>query len=84
MAVIIDFQKSQEERCMAWIREYVIIEGDAPVSIAYLLAFLVGNKVFTFDEIRTELRKRHISISERTFLLAKEIEQRIDWSDNHG
>ncbi len=79
MAKIIDFRKSQEERCMAWIREYVIIEDGAPIEIEYLLAFLVGNKVFTFDEIRAELKKRKIVIPERTFEIAQKVEQDIDW-----
>ena len=64
---------------MAWLREYVTIEDGPPISIEYLMAFLIGNKVFTFDEIRAELKIRHISIPEKTFEIAGMIEKRIAW-----
>ncbi len=78
MARVIDFKRGNEERFRAWAREWLIIPDDGKIEIEYIIAFLVANRVFTYDEIRGELRERRISISEQYFANAEEINKFFD------
>lgn len=70
MATILDFEELQEERFEEWAREYLIIPDGSKFPVDVLMSFLVGNKVFTFEEIRSEMQKRKIVIHERIYKLA--------------
>lgn len=79
MAKIIDFQEAQERRFLIWAMEWIIIPDGVRFGTDYLMAFLVDKKIFTFDEIRAEMRKRHIALNENIYKSAETILKTSAW-----
>ncbi|MBQ8245773.1 MAG: hypothetical protein IJZ42_01430 [Lachnospiraceae bacterium] len=69
--MVIELPKIMRNRFYSWAAEYITANDITIFPPSEFLAFLVENKVFTFDEIRTELDKRKIIFHEDYFDLAK-------------
>ena len=74
MAVIICFAEANKKRFYKWVSQYVSDKDGLPITnypIADLLAFLVESRVFTVQELRSELYKEKIVLGEKIFLSLK-------------
>lgn len=59
------------QRFYCWAAEYIKASDITLFPQSELLAFLVENKVFTFEELRREFDARKIIVHENVFELAK-------------
>lgn len=71
--MVIDLQEKMKTRFYRWAAEYIKATDITQYHPSQLLVFLVEEKVFTFEEIRTELDKRKIIFHEDYFELAIKI-----------
>lgn len=71
--MVIDLQEKMKNRFYGWAAQYVKAPDIKLFPISEILAFMVKRRIFTFEEIRTELDERKIILHEDYFDLAKKI-----------
>ena len=71
--MVIDLQEKMKKRFYRWAAKYVKAPDIKLFPISEILAFLVERRVFTIEEIRSELDKHKIILHEDYFELAKKI-----------